>query len=181
MYLYYGGVFILKRKNREQLLFISISAAMAALSVVFTRFLGFAPEGTPFRFEIGFLPIAIAAYAAGPIYAAGAYVTADVIGSFFSGYAPNLWITAAQLISGILMGIFFKRKHSFARVIICFSIIAVLVEVLIKSPVFVFMYAWTWGFTLSTRALNSLINLPIRILFYYFTLKAIKKPLDQLL
>lgn len=171
----------MKRKNREQLLFISISAAMAALSVVFTRFLGFSPEGTPFRFEIGFLPVAIAAYIAGPIYAGATYLTADIIGSLFSGYAPNPWITIAQFLSGILMGVFFKKKHSLKNVIICFSIIALLVEILIKSPVFVFMYGWTLGFTLATRTVNALINLPIRILVYYFTLKAIKKPLEQLI
>ena len=171
----------MKRKSKEQLLFISVSAAMAALSVVFTRFLGFSPEGTPFRFEIGFLPIAIAAYVAGPIYAGASYLTADVIGSLFSGYAPNPWITAAQLLSGIIMGIFFKRKHSFIRCLLCFGVIAIFIEILVKSPVFVFMYGWTWEFTFISRSVNALINLPIRILFYYFTLKAIKKPLEQLI
>lgn len=171
----------MKKKNREHLLFISVSAAMAALSVVFTRFLGFSPEGTPFRFEIGFLPIAIAAYIAGPIYAGAAFLTADVIGSLFSGYAPNPWLTLAQLLSGIIMGIFFKRKHSFLRVVLCFVTIAVTVEILIKSPALLVMYSWTWGFTLATRSLNALVNLPIRIFTYYFVLKALKKPIDDLL
>lgn len=171
----------MKRKNREHLLFLSISAAMAALSVVFSRFLGFSPEGTPYRFEIGFLPIALSAYIAGPIYAGAAYLTADVIGSLFSGYAPNPWITLAQLLSGILMGVFFKRKHSLLRTVTCFTVIAIAVEILIKSPALKVMYAWTWEFTLITRAINALINLPIRIFIYYFTLKSIKKPLEQIL
>lgn len=154
---------------------------MAALSVVFTRFLGFSPEGTPFRFEIGFLPIAIAAYATGPFYAAGAYLTADVIGSLFSGYAPNPMITLAQVVSGVLMGYFFYRKHSLPRTVTCFTLIAVVSEILIKTPALAVMYSWTLGFTLGSRALNALINLPIRITIYYFTLKALKKPLDELL
>ena len=154
---------------------------MAALSVVFTRFLGFSPEGTPFRFEIGFLPIAVAAYAAGPFYAAGAYLTADVIGSLFSGYAPNPWITLAQCLSGVLMGIFFYKKHSLLRGILCFTSIAILSEILIKSPALAVMYSWTMGFAFGTRALNALINLPIRIIIYYFTIKALKKPIDELI
>ena len=154
---------------------------MAALSVVFTRFLGFSPEGTPFRFEIGFLPIAVAAYATGPFYAAAAYLTADVIGSLFSGYAPNPWITLAQVVSGVLMGCFFHKKHSLTRTVLCFTLIALISEVLIKTPALAIMYSWTLGFTFGTRALNALLNLPIRIVLYYFTLKALKKPLDELL
>ena len=171
----------MQRKNKKQLTYLSIAAAMAALSVVFTRFLGFSPEGTPFRFEIGFLPIAVAAYAAGPVYAAGAYLTADVIGSLFSGYAPNPIITLAQAVSGVLMGFFFHKKHSLARTVTCFSLIALISEILIKTPALAAMYSWTLGFTLGTRALNALLNLPIRIIVYYFTLKALKRPLDDLL
>lgn len=171
----------MKRKNKKQLTYLSIAAAMAALSVVFTRFLGFSPEGTPFRFEIGFLPIAVAAYVAGPVYAAGAYLTADVIGSLFSGYAPNPIITLAQVVSGVLMGCFFYKKHSLSRTATCFSLIALISEILIKTPALAVMYSWTLGFTLGTRALNALLNLPIRITVYYFTLKALKRPLDDLL
>ena len=155
---------------------------MVALSVIFTRFLGFSPEGTPFRFEIGFLPIALIAYSAGPLYAGIGYVIADIIGSLFSGYAPNLWITLCQLLSGIIMGfLFFNKNHSLKRTVICFSVIAVAVEVLLKSPIFVFMYSWTWEFTLTTRAINALINLPIRIVTYYFIMKALYKPMEKIL
>ncbi len=155
---------------------------MTALAVVLTRFLGFAPEGTPFRFEIGFLPIAITAYAAGPLYASAAYLTADVIGSLFSGYAPNIFITACQFFSGILMGFFFYRKDaSLKRATVCFAVIAVLVEIILKSPIFVVLCDWTWEFTLATRAVNALINLPIRIFVYYLTLKTLRKPLGNLI
>lgn len=169
----------MKAKSKKQLLYVSISAAMAALAVVFTRFLGFSPEGTPFRFEIGFLPIAVVAYVAGPIYSGAAYLTADVIGSLFSGYAPNPWLTVAQCLFGVIMGFFFREKHSLARCILCFTTIAIAIEILLKSPVFVFMYGWTWEFTLISRSLNALINLPIRIFTYYFLLKALKTPLEQ--
>lgn len=153
---------------------------MVALSVVFTRFLGFSPEGTPFRFEIGFLPIAILASAIGPIYAGIGYLTADIIGSLLSGYAPNLWITLCQLLSGVIMGFaFYNKKHSLSRTVITFSIIAVLIEILFKSPIFVWMYSWTWGYTLATRAINALINLPLRITAYYFTMKALSRPMEK--
>lgn len=171
--------FILKKKNNKSKLFtLTFSCAMVALSVIFTRFLGFSPEGTPFRFEIGFLPIAITSYVAGPLYAALSYLTADVIGSLFSGYAPNLWITLCQALSGVIMGFFFyKKKHSAKRTVLCFSLIAIFIEILLKSPIFVILYDWTPGFALATRTLNAVINLPIRIITYHFILKALMKPL----
>ena len=139
------------------------------------------PEGTPFRFELGFLPIAYIAYTLGPLYAGLGYLTADVIGSLFSGYAPNPWISLCQLAAGVIMGIFFyKRKFSFSGTVICFSVIAVLVEFLLKSPIFVFMYDWTWGFTLGTRAINAAINLVIRVCVYFAFTKLLEKQLDEL-
>ncbi len=169
----------MKKKRNKHLTILSISAAMAALSVVLTRFVGFSPEGTPFRFEIGFLPIAVTAYIAGPLYSGGAYLVADVIGSFFSGYAPNPVLTAAQVLFGLIMGLFFHKRHSLIRTVICFTVIAAVVEVIIKAPAIGYMYGYTWQYTLATRSLNALINLPIRILTYYFTLKALKKPLEE--
>ena len=170
----------MKRRNKH-LNFLSISAAMAALAVVLTRFVGFSPEGTPFRFEIGFLPIAVVAYVAGPLYAGGAYLVADVIGSFFSGYAPNPVLTAAQLLFGVIMGLLLYRRHSMLRTVLCFTVIAVFIEVIIKAPAIGYMYGYTWQYTIVTRSINALVNLPIRIFTYYFTIKALKKPLEEIL
>ena len=169
-------------RNKSKILALTVSSAMVALSVVFTRFIGYSPEGTPLRFELGFLPIAVAAYAFGPIYSALGYLTADVIGSFYSGYAPNIWITLCQFLSGIIMGLMLHKKRcSPARVTATFTIIAVAIELLAKSPVFIFMYGWTVEYTLAMRALNAVINLPIRIITFYFLMRAIKKPIDRYL
>ena len=154
---------------------------MVALSVIFCRFVGFSPENSAFRFELGFLPIAYIAYTLGPIYSGLGFLTADIIGSLFQGYAPNPWISLCQLASGVIMGFFFRyRKFSLTNTVVCFSVIAVLVEFLLKSPIFVFMYDWTWGFTLTTRAINAAINLAIRIGVYFAFTKLLKKQLDEL-
>ncbi len=153
---------------------------MTALSVVLCRYVGFSPEGTPFRFEIGFLPISFVAYLFGPLYSAAGYLIADILGSLLSGYAPNMWISACQMVFGAIMGFFLHGKApSFKKTIICFSFIAVFIEFLAKSPIFVFLYAWEWGFTLWTRAANAIINLPIRIILYHFTLTLTSKQLNK--
>ncbi len=179
----YGGIFILQTNKTKRYTFaLTATAAMTALSVVLCRYLGFSPEGTPFRFEIGFLPISVIAYMFGPVYSALGYFTADIIGSLLGGYAPNIWISLCQILFGMLLGIFLYRKEQTPlRITICFSVVSILVDFVSKSPVFVYLYGWNWGFTLWTRALNALINLPIRIGLYYITIRQTKKHLDKLI
>ncbi len=170
-----------KKYTKRHIFALTATSAMTALSVVLCRYLGFSAEGTPFRFEIGFLPIALVAYMFGPIYSAAGYLVADIIGSLLGGYPPNIWISACQIFFGAAMGLFLhKREPTVIRTTLCFSFIAVFIDFLAKSPVFVFLYGWTWGYALGMRALNALINLPIRIFLYYLTLKATKKHLDKL-
>ncbi len=179
----------MRNKKIKPLLKLSITAVMIAMSVVVCRFLGFSPENTPFRFEIGYLPIAILAYMYGPLYSGTAYLIADILGSFASGYPPNPWIAACKLIFGVLMGLFLYhrlaarsgRKISLPRIILCFSVIAVAVEIVAMSPIFIMLYGYTPGFAYGSRALNALINLPIRIFLFYFTLKAISVPMNKYL
>lgn len=170
------------KSRHNQFLALTVTSAMIALSVIFCRFLGYSPEGTPFRFDLGFLPIALVAHLFGPIYSAAGYTIADIIGSLLSGYAPNPWLTLCQLLFGIIMGLcLYKRKITLPRIIICFTLAAVIIDFLAKSPVFVYLYAWDWGFTLWTRALNAAINLPIRIITFYFVYKALHRPMEKLL
>ncbi len=169
-----------KKQLNKPIFSLVATAAMTALSVVLCRYVGFSPEGTPFRFEIGFLPIAFVAYLFGPLYSATGYLIADIIGSLLSGYAPNIWISACQMLFGAVMGLFLHGKApSVKRTLLCFSVIAVFIEFFAKSPIFVLLYAWEWKFTLWTRAVNALINLPIRIILYYFTLNLTSKHLNK--
>ena len=159
---------------------LSFTAAAVAMSVVVCRFLGFTPLDSPVRFDFGFLPIAVIAEMFGPLYSGVGYLVADIIGSFIQGYAPNPWIAACKLISGVLMGVFFTRgRTSLPRIIIAFVLINVLVDFLLMTPIFVFMYGWTWGATFATRAVNAALTLPFRIVTFYILAKALKKPLSK--
>ena len=170
------------RKNTRNKAFLKLSftAAAVAMSVVVCRFLGFTPLDSPVRFDFGFLPIAVIAEMFGPIYSGFGYLAADVIGSFVQGYAPNPWIAACKLLTGLIMGVFFTRgRTSLPRVIIAFVLINTLVDFLLMTPIFVFMYGWTWGTTLATRALNAALTLPFRIVTFYILAGALKKPLSK--
>ena len=153
---------------------------MIALSVVLCRYLGFSPEGNPFRVEIGFLPIALVAYLFGPIYSAVGYLIADIIGSLLSGYPPNVAISACQTLVGFSMGIFFyKKKNHILRSTVAFVLIGVIIDVLLKTPVLVYLYGWKWSATIVERLINMAINLPLRIAVHYFTMLALKRPIER--
>lgn len=170
-----------KSKTHDSVVAMTFTAAAAAMSVVICRFLGFTPLDSPVRFDFGFLPIALVAEMFGPVYSGAAYLVADVVGSFVQGYAPNPYITLCKLLTGVVMGLFFTRgRTSLPRVIIAFSIINVFIDFLLMTPIFVFMYGWTWGATFATRAINAAATLPFRIVSFYIVARALKKPLARL-
>lgn len=171
----------MKRKTTgAALMRLCFTAVAVAMSVVVCRFLGFTPLDSPVRFDFGFLPIAVIAEMFGPVYSGVGYLIADVIGSFVQGYAPNPWIAACKLLSGILMGIFFTRgRTSLSRVIVAFTLINAVVDFLLMTPIFVFMYGLPWGVAFATRAVNAALTLPFRIVTFYILSRALKKPLAR--
>ncbi len=169
-----------RRTTSKTLVRLCITAVAVAMSVVVCRFLGFTPLDSPVRFDFGFLPIAVIAEMFGPVCSGIGYLIADVIGSFVQGYAPNPWIAACKLLSGVIMGIFFTRgRTSLPRVIVAFTLINAVVDFLLMTPIFVFMYGWTWSATLATRAVNAALTLPFRIVTFYILSRALKKPLAR--
>ena len=170
-----------KRFNSHRsLIAVIFTALAAAMSVVLCRFVGFSPMDSPVRIEFGFLPIAVLAEMLGPVFAGIGYLTADVVGSFVQGYAPNPYIALCKLATGIIMGLVFSHSRtSLVRIIVTFSIINVLVDFLLMSPIFVYMYGYTWGTTFAIRAVNAAATLPVRIVTFYITAKALTKPIAR--
>ena len=169
-----------RRSTSVRLLRLCMTAVAVAMSVVVCRFLGFTPLDSPVRFDFGFLPIAVIGWMLGPVYSGAGYLAADIIGSFVQGYAPNPWIAACKLVTGVVMGLFFKKgRASLLRTVLCFLIINTVVDFLLMTPIFVFMYGWTWSATLATRAVNAALTLPFRIVTFYILARALKKPLAR--
>ncbi len=127
------------------------------------------------RFEIGFLPIAILGEALGPLYSGAAYLLADILGSLVQGYPPNPWIAACKLLFGVAVGCFFyRRRATLLRSILVFSLIAVLIDVIAMTPIFIWMYGQPPSAAYWTRGVTAALNLPIRIVSYYYLSRALK-------
>ena len=158
-----------RRKNSQTLLRVTTSAMMIALSIVFCRVLGFPTTGM-WRVEIGFLPILIVAILYGPVWSAVSYGLADFIGALiWTGINP--FILICKIVFGLLMGLVFYRKEKigFPRNVFFFLLVGFVVDIVMMTPIFVFMFGYTWDSALIWRLAAFSVNTPVRIVLTVLT------------
>ena len=158
-----------KRSEAQALLKVTTCAMMIALSVVFCRVLGFPTSGM-YRVEIGFLPIAIVAILYGPLWSALSYGLADLIGAMiFTGVNPLILL--CKIVFGFLMGIVFKKREKIGLVrnILFFVLVGFVVDILMMTPIFVYMFGYTWDAALIWRLAAFSVNTPVRIILMVLT------------
>ena len=142
---------------------------MVALSIVFCRVLGFPTTGM-WRVEIGFLPILIVAILYGPVWSAVSYGLADFIGALiYTGINP--FILLCKIVFGLLMGVVFhgKEKIGLPRNILFFLLVGFVVDIMMMTPIFVFMFGYTWKAALIWRLAAFSVNTPVRIVLTVLT------------
>ena len=142
---------------------------MIALSVIFCRYLGFPTSGM-WRVEIGFLPILIVAILYGPVWSAVSYGLADFIGALiWTGVNP--FILLCKIAFGLLLGIAFhgREKIGLPRNIFFFFVIGFTVDIVMMTPIFVFMFGYTWDAALIWRLAAFSVNTPVRIVLAVLT------------
>ena len=160
---------IQRRNGSQTLLKMTTCAMMIALSVIFCRVLGFPTTGM-YRVEIGFLPIAIIAILYGPVWSALSYGLADMIGALlFTGVNPLILI--CKIIFGLLMGFAFynREKIGLVRNILFFLFIGFVVDILMMTPIFVYMFGYTWEAAVIWRLAAFSVNTPARIVLTVLT------------
>ncbi len=116
------------------------SAFLAALSIVFGKYLAF-PQGNDaiLRFSFENLPIIMAGMIFGPAVGAAVGVSADLIGCFLVGYSVNPIITTGAAVIGFVSGILYfwlgrSKKCPYAiKIIVPVAIAHIIGSVLIKS------------------------------------------------
>ncbi|MBQ7309728.1 MAG: folate family ECF transporter S component [Clostridia bacterium] len=151
------------KQMRNALLRLTTTAMMVALSIIFTRWLGFPTSGM-WRVEIGFFPIAIIAIMYGPLWSATAYGLADLIGSLLTT-GMNPFILICKIVFGLLMGLFFykKEKIGILRNMLFFIFGAFVVDILMMTPIFVYVFGNPWDAAITFRLAAYAINTPVRI------------------
>ena len=158
-----------RRSGNQTLLKITTSAMMVALSIIFCRVLGFPTSGM-WRVEFGFLPILIVAILYGPAWSAVSYGLADLIGSLiYTGMNP--FILLCKIVFGFLMGVVFhgKERIGLVRNILFFILVGVFVDIVMMTPIFVFVFGYTWDSALIWRLAALSVNTPARIVLTVLT------------
>ena len=144
---------------------ITLTAAMTALSVVLCRlFVMFGPASTLYRLDVGFLPIAVVAMLAGPVWSCVGYALSDLIGALLTT-GMNPLILACKALSGLLLGLFlYRRRPKLPRILLTLFVIVAGVDVLLMSGVFLSM-GWVPSYVsaLYARSINGAINYPLRV------------------
>ncbi len=100
------------KKSLKHLLCLTVTASMAALSMVLDRFCSIQTEG--WKIGFAFIPIVITATLCGPVYAAAAGAIADFVGAILIPkgiYHPGFTIIGALM--GMVYGLFLcgKKLH----------------------------------------------------------------------
>ena len=151
------------QNTKKTLLRTCICGMLIGVAVVFCRWLGF-PQNGIWRVEFSFLPIAIVAMLYGPLWAGASYGIADLIGAaIFTGVNP--FITLVKVLTGVVMGVFFKgrKKIGYGRILVAFAIIGVALDFLAMTFIFHFGFGHTWEVAFVARGANALVNAAIRI------------------
>lgn len=121
---------------------LAYCALLAALSVVFARFIVPMPNSTT-RFSIEQVPIFLAGMLFGPLAGGMVGFAADAIGTLFSGYGFNFLFSVPPILYGVFGGLytmFFKDKTDPLRLLAGFLPPVILGSILYQSWALCFVY-----------------------------------------
>lgn len=121
---------------------LAYCALLAALSVVFARFIVPMPNSTT-RFSIEQVPIFLAGMLFGPLAGGMVGFAADAIGTLFSGYGFNFLFSVPPILYGVFGGlytVFFKDKTDPLRLLAGFLPPVILGSILYQSWALCFVY-----------------------------------------
>ena len=160
---------------------ITLTAVMTALSIVLTRlFAMFGPANTLYRLDIGFLPIAIVAILAGPVWSCVGYSLADLIGAVLTT-GMNPLILLCKALSGLILGLFlYRRRPKLPLILLTLFVIVLGVDVFLMSWVFLTM-KWkdTYLEALLPRAINGAVNYPLRVIALFLVCRYALAPISN--
>jgi ECF transporter S component (folate family) len=150
-------------RSRQILVRLSFSALMVAASILLCRYLGFSRGDAAWRVEIGFLPIVMIGIFCGPMWSAAGYGAADCLGSLLTT-GMNPFILGCKILTGLIFGLtFYRRRLSLWRILITMTVVALVVEIALMTPIFVFQFGYAFRAALWYRLVTAAVNLPIRV------------------
>ncbi|MBE6903587.1 MAG: folate family ECF transporter S component [Ruminococcaceae bacterium] len=169
----------MKRSHTRNL---TISAILAIISIILTRFL---PTTIPIagvisiRLDFGYIPIIFAALYLGGLYGAGAGVVADLIGAFVFPIGPYFpGFTLTNFLVGIVPVLIKKILSKVSsELLICFisSIFIQIIAFVLNTLWLILLYSQSFALIALPRALASIIMIPVLTFSSYYLIKLSKR------
>ena len=129
---------------------LTLTALLAALEIVLSRFLSISAWNTKIGFA--FVPVALAALLLGPLNAGLVAALADFLGALLfpvGPYFPGFTLTA--FLMGLCYGLFLYKKQSFARILLAVAIHQFVLSLLFNTLWISLLYGSPFGALLVSR------------------------------
>jgi ECF transporter S component (folate family) len=151
----------MSRINLSRLTQVSL---LVAIEIVLSRFLSIS---TPIvRIGFGFVPIVLIAILHGPVFAGIGAALADFLGAILfpiGAYFPGFTLVAGLV--GICYGLFlYQKPRNTWRILLCVSIVCLPLQLGLDTLWLMMITGKGYLVLLPTRAIKSLIMIPIQVL-----------------
>ncbi len=154
----------MRSKSNNYLTVVVCVALLIALDVILTRFLSIQTQFL--RIGFGFLPIAIAGIAYGPVWGLICGAVGDILGMLIypsAAYFPGFTLTAA--LTGAVFGILlYNNKTSLVRIIIASAIVCICLNLGLDTLWLHMMYGDAFLAILPGRIIKCMINIPVYVI-----------------
>ena len=154
----------MRSKSNNYLTVVVCVALLIALDVILARFLSIQTQFL--RIGFGFLPIAIAGIAYGPVWGLICGAVGDILGMLIypsAAYFPGFTLTAA--LTGAVFGILlYNNKTSLARIIIASAIVCICLNLGLDTLWLHMMYGDAFLVILPGRIIKCMINISVYVI-----------------
>ena len=158
---------------RNRLLMLLVLALLIAMEIVLNRFVSIRTWNLKIGFS--FIPIVVAAMLYGPLGGAVVAGIGDLIGAILFPNGPFFpGFTFTALLTGLVFGLFLRKKQSFLTVIPVVAINQLVLSLLLNTLWISILYGSPYFPTLVSRLPQCAILIPVQIL----VIPALKPVLD---
>lgn len=150
---------------------IVLSALLIALHIVLSRFCSI--NAWNIKIGFSFVPVFIAAYLYGPLFAGSVGGLGDFLGAVLfpiGPYFPGFTLTCFA--SGLLFGILLHRKRSFPRILCAVLADQLVLGLLLNTFWISVLYGSPFRALFLTRVVQCLILVPVELIVIHFLAKA---------
>ncbi len=154
----------MRSKSNNHLVTVVCVALLIALDVILTRFLSIQTQFL--RIGFGFLPIAVAGIAYGPVWGFICGAVGDILGMLIypsGAYFPGFTLTAA--LTGVVFGVLlYNNKTSLVRIIMASAIVCIFLNLILDTLWLHIMYGNGFLAILPGRLVKCALNIPIYVI-----------------